>query len=163
MNEESSLIVIAEIAAALAGFSGIAATFGRRADNPLSEVDRRRLNDLLSHSGIALFASLVPLALAHKMGNVEASFWVISSSLWALFALIAIVRTTVTYVQEGVAGRILQRMLVLGVFVGLFSLQLINIFLWNASWPYLIALVGNLAFAFFQFMGIVNPVIHGGR
>ena len=57
MTEESSLIVIAEVAAALAGFSGVAATFGRRQERPWSDEERERLANLLNHSGIALFAA----------------------------------------------------------------------------------------------------------
>ena len=69
MIEESILIVIAEISVALAGFSGVAAAFGRRQERTWSDDERSKLANLLNHSGIALFASLIPLIFAQPDGS----------------------------------------------------------------------------------------------
>lgn len=68
MGEEAALIVIAEISVALAGFSCIAAAFGRRREGTWSRSERMRLANLLNHSGIALFASLLPLIFGQQEG-----------------------------------------------------------------------------------------------
>jgi hypothetical protein len=156
MSEESSLIVIAEIAAALAGFSGIAATFGRRHERPWSRLERARLTNLLNHSGIALFAALVPLVFAQLEGFTP-KLWRISSLLWAVFASIGIgVRLRWIVSQDSTTTGRFSHIALMG-FIALLVFQLCNAFLWMLAWPYLLALVGNLGFAFVQFMRLVNP------
>ena len=161
MSEESILIVIAEIAAALAGFSGIAATFGRRQERPWSQTERARLANLLNHSGIALFAALVPLVFAQIEGFTPI-LWRISSVLWAAFALVGIAIPLRRIVSQGSAAATRTVIISLTGFVSLLVFQLCNAIFWQLSWPYLLALVGNLAFAFVMFMGLVNPSADDG-
>ncbi|MEE2703190.1 MAG: hypothetical protein VX614_04130 [Myxococcota bacterium] len=159
MTEESSLIVIAEVAAALAGFSGIAAAFGRRQERPWTEVERARLSNLLNHSGIALFAALVPLVLALD-GGFTPEHWRISSLFWAAFASIGIglgVRSGWASWAANSPGRRFAFLLQLGGFILLLVLQLWNAIAVQKGWPYLLGLVGNLGYAFIHFMGLVNP------
>ena len=159
MTEESSLIVIAEVAAALAGFSGVAATFGRRQERPWSDEERERLANLLNHSGIALFAALVPLVLALD-GGFTPEHWLISSFLWAGFASIGMglgVRSILRgWAMFPVRRRVLALLQMAG-FLLLLALQFWNAIVLQEGWPYLIALVGNLGFAFIHFMALVNP------
>ncbi len=68
MEEDAALIAVAEIAVAIAGFSGIAAALRHRASDTWPVDDRDRFADLVTHSGIALFASLVPLTFAYRSG-----------------------------------------------------------------------------------------------
>jgi hypothetical protein len=161
MSEESSLIVIAEIAAALAGFSGIAATFGRRSDRAWSQSERRGLADLLNHSGIALFAALVPLVFAQREGFTP-SLWRNSSSFWAIFALIGIALQIRWVVSQNSREVVRKSALTLIGFVSLLVFQVYNALNWQLAWPYLLALVGNLGFAFIQFMKLVNPANEDG-
>jgi hypothetical protein len=156
MNEESILIVIAEIAAALAGFSGIAATFGRRQERPWSQSERARLANLLNHSGIALFAALVPLVFAQIHGFTP-TLWRISSFFWAAFASIGIALRLRWILSQGSTAATRAATLALTGFIALLVFQLCNGLFWQLAWPYLLALVGNLAFAFVMFMGLVNP------
>ena len=159
MTEESSLIVIAEVAAALAGFSGIAAAFGRRQERPWTEVERARLSNLLNHSGIALFAALVPLVLALD-GGFTPEHWRISSLFWAAFASIGIglgVRSGWAGWATNSPGRRFAFLLQLGGFILLLVLQLWNAISVQKGWSYLLGLVGNLGYAFIHFMGLVNP------
>jgi hypothetical protein len=156
MGEESALIVIAEIAAALAGFSGIAATFGRRQERSWSPSERARLANLLNHSGIALFAALLPLVFAQIAGFTP-KLWRISSFLWAAFASIGIGLQLRWALTQKSLPRTSRAFLALAGFAALLVFQLCNAVLWCLAWPYLVALVGNLGFAFVQFMGLVNP------
>ena len=156
MSEESSLIVIAEIAAALAGFSGIAAAFGRRQERQWSQRERARLSNLLNHSGIALFSALVPLVFAQLEGFTP-KLWRISSLLWAAFASIGIALRLRWIVSQDSIASFRRSAIPLTGFVSLLVFQLCNALLWQLAWPYLLALVGNLGFAFVQFMGLVNP------
>ncbi len=156
MSEESVLIVIAEIATALAGFSGIAATFGRRQERPWSQSERARLANLLNHSGIALFAALAPLVFAQIHGFTP-NLWRISSFLWAAFASIGIALRLRWIVSQDSTAATRMATIALTGFVSLLIFQLCNALFWQLAWPYLLALVGNLAFAFVMFMGLVNP------
>ena len=156
MSEESSLIVIAEIAAALAGFSGIAAAFGQRQERSWSRLERARLTNLLNHSGIALFAALVPLVFAQREGFTP-NLWRTSSLLWAAFASIGIGIRLRWIVSQDSTGAIRFAHIALIGFCALLVFQLCNAFVWMLAWPYLLALVGNLGFAFVQFMRLVNP------
>jgi hypothetical protein len=156
MSEESALIVVAEIAAALAGFSGIAATFGRRQERPWSQSERARLANLLNHSGIALFAALVPLVFAQIAGFTP-NLWRISSLLWAAFATLGIAMRLRWILSQDSTATSRRASAALMGFIGLLIFQLCNALFWQLAWPYLLALLGNLAFAFVQFMGLVNP------
>ena len=159
MSEESSLIAIAEVAAALAGFSGIAAAFGRRQERRWSAVERERLSNLLNHSGIALFASLVPLVLALD-GGFTPEHWRILSFFWAGFASIGIglgVRSVWANWSTSSGRRRAGSLLQFVGFLLLLALQLWNAIVLQEGWPYLLALIGNLGYAFIHFMGLVNP------
>ena len=63
--------VIAEIAIALAGFSGVTATLQRRAHDGLNERDRLALHQMLVWSGLALAFSLLPAALVDSGISLE--------------------------------------------------------------------------------------------
>ncbi len=53
MDEASALVGIAEIAVAIAGFSGVAPALGHRSDDQFwSPGQRARFVDLITHSGI---------------------------------------------------------------------------------------------------------------
>lgn len=71
--ELQSYEVIAEIAVALAGFSGVAATLQRRAQHGFSERDRLALRQMLAWSGMALGFSLLPSALVAVGLSTEAA------------------------------------------------------------------------------------------
>ena len=60
------LMVIAEVAVALAGFSAVVANFSGN----WTAAKSQQLANLLIQSGIALFASMVPLIISQKADNV---------------------------------------------------------------------------------------------
>jgi hypothetical protein len=164
MDEASALIAVAEIAVAVAGFSGVATALGQRTDETFwSAGQRARFFDLLVHSGIALFASLIPLVMMYRVGPDWDWLW--SSVIWAFFACIGI---TLGFLR----GRSLPRPsglerfvtpFVLVSFSGLMILQIYNALAMRAFWPYLAALVGNLGFAFIQFMRLIVPRVAGSE
>jgi len=159
MDEASALIAVAEIAVAIAGFSGVAMALGPRSDAEFwSPSQRARFIDLITHSGIGLFASLLPLIMLHGFGE-GTEIWTESSLIWAFCGCI------------GIASGILRRrklppvvgierwipLIVQTCFAALVLLQVYNALTAGAFWPYLAALVGNLGFAFVQFMRMVVP------
>ena len=86
MEVEGTLTVLAEIAIAIAGFSGIVAGVGRRAGSEWTVADRLRLSMLLQISLTVAFFSLFPLVLASA--DIDSTYvWQISSASW----LVAIV------------------------------------------------------------------------
>lgn len=156
MIEESILIVIAEISVALAGFSGIAAAFGRRQQRTWSGDERAKLANLLNHSGIALFASLIPLIFA-QAGGFDAGLWMVCSLLWVFFASFGIGFSIRNLRRARREGGLETFPFSLAGFVALWLFQVGNALIWQMAWPYFLALTGNLAFAFVQFMSLVNP------
>ncbi len=156
MSEDSVLVLIAEVAAALAGFSGVAAAFGRRQERSWSRVEQARLADLLNHSGIALFAAFATLVAAQREG-FSPELWRNSSLFWAGFAVVGIGLRVRSLRLDPAVHAIRRSAVSLSAFVALLIFQLFNAWTWRLAWPYLLALVANLGFAFIQFMGLVNP------
>jgi hypothetical protein len=167
MDEISALIAIAEIAAALAGFSGVATALAQRGDAEFwSPGQRSRFVDLLTHSGIALFTSLVPMVSIYRIGDgPTARVWVVASLIWAFFASFGVTAGIVRQRRFPAATSLeaFVSVLALTIFVGLLLLQLGNAIWIREFWPYLAALVGNLAFAFVQFMRLVIPRLAEGQ
>ncbi len=156
MEEDAALIAVAEIAVAIAGFSGIAAALRHRASDTWPVDDRDRFADLVTHSGIALFASLVPLTFAYRSG-IGPDLWWISSCSWAGFAAIGITRTIMRNRARGRSQKSFTRVLVPVAFAGVLALQIYNCLFLREFWPYLAGLVANLGFAFTQFMALAIP------
>ena len=155
MEPDSTLIGVAEIAVALAGFSGIAAAVRHGTAPTWPRVDRDRMVDLVTHSGIALFASLLPLIFGHR-GGIDAELWAISSCAWAVCAAIGIGLGLNRSRRRGTLGSTPNRVIPF-LFLLVLILQIYNAGVLQAFWPYLTALCANLAFAFVQFMALAMP------
>ena len=172
MDESNALVLVAEVAVAIAGFSSIATALGARGSRALpgklgdaAEVARGHLRRdrfvyMLSQSGTALFASLVTLVFFYRLLEQEKEL----SGLWAGASLIWAVSATVGTARGYVRGRAARSESTLDARVGLsiivtcafmIGLQIYNIVWAQAFWPYLGGLVWNLAFAFIQFMRII--------
>lgn len=156
MEQESALIVVAEIAVAIAGFSGIAAALrhGNAPNWPAG--DRERFIQLVSQSGIALFASLTPLIFAHKDG-LGPELWSGSSFYWAGFGSIGIGLSLARGTSGGDLRQRVESVVILSLFACMVLFQLYNGLVLKSFWPYLTGLVINLAFAFYQFMALAIP------
>jgi len=157
VEETAALMVVAEIAVALAGFSGVAAALRHGASETWPDDDRDRFVDLVVHSGIALFASLVPLMFAHRAG-VNSELWSSSSFIWAGCASVGIaLAARRTLLHQNQRGRGVRSVLTAIAFLGTLVLQLYNGFVLQEFWPYLGGLIMNLGFAFIQFMALAIP------
>ena len=79
-DPESTLSTIAEIAVALAGFTGVVAVLGSRRDHDWSPEERLQLRTLVETSLTALFLSFAPSVLGQVMAS-EAAVWRIANLL----------------------------------------------------------------------------------
>jgi len=156
MEPDSALIGVSEIAVAIAGFSGIAAALRHGAAHTWPRADRDRFVDLLTHSGIALFASLIPLVFGYR-GGIDATLWAISSFTWATCCAIGIGLSMWRARRGGRTPKGPGPLLVPGLFLLVLLLQVYNVVVIREFWPYLAGLVSNLAFAFAQFMALAIP------
>jgi hypothetical protein len=161
MDEEAALTAVAEIAVAVAGFSGVAMALGSRTHDQSWSVGQRVLFvDLIMHSGIGLFASLIPIVMMHRLGS-SPRIWVVASLIWAICACFGVgsgfLRGRKLPKPPGLEAYV--GPVVLTSFFALIVLQAYNVVVIRAFWPYLAALVGNLFFAFVQFMRLVVPRI----
>ena len=149
-----SLSLIAELAVALAGFSGIVVAIGRRQSGKLSPLDRRRLGNLLANALLALFWSLLGLTLLHAAVADDLA-WRIASGGWAFVVAIglpidwrrvrALSKAERTLVNRRIHNAAGTAVLVVAL------LQISNIVHFHAFWPILIAVSLNLFLAFSQF------------
>jgi hypothetical protein len=156
MEPDSALIGVAEIAVAIAGFSGIAAALRHGAAHTWPRADRDRFVDLLTHSGIALFASLIPLVFGYR-GGLDPDLWATSSFFWASCGAIGIGMSMRRSRGRGRALQAPANLVVTGMFFGVLLLQVYNVAVLRAFWPYLAGLIMNLSFAFMQFMALAIP------
>ena len=156
MGAENSLVAIAEIAAALTGFSGIVVAFGRLKGRSWTTRERDKFADLLNHSGIALFAALTPLVFSNLESGSDPRLWMISSLIWSFFSILGL-GFGVKRLWPGIPHDLEWGHLTWLGFLFLLIVQLVNASVWQTAWPYLMALVGNLGFAFIRFLDLVNP------
>lgn len=92
MEATEVLTVLAEVAVAFAGFSGIVTAFRRRDPDHWSPLDRFRFRFMVEFSLATLSLSLTPLMLA-GLGLAEPALWQISSLLLGVGALLYLLRS----------------------------------------------------------------------
>jgi hypothetical protein len=92
------LIVIAELAVGLAGFSGVVVTLGRRSSAPWQQDEKLRFNQLLGFALGCAFFAILPLALMLSPLQVETIVQVCGIPAALLFG--AIVTTTVVRISR---------------------------------------------------------------
>jgi len=85
MDRTQVLTGVAEVAIALAGFSGVVVVF-RRNEDPWLPEDRFRLSALILSSFMAAAFAFLPLVLWEVAGT-EGRVWRVSSALWSIFGL----------------------------------------------------------------------------
>ena len=84
LNPVETLLAIAEIATALAGFSGVVVVFGSRSQGSWQAGDRMRLGFLLEASLAAGGFALLTLLLLNTTGD-EGLAWTAAGAIWALY------------------------------------------------------------------------------
>ena len=162
-NYSETLIGIAELAVALAGFSGVAVAFGSRDQGAWHPGDRLRLNFLLESSLTAGGFALLTLVLLYLLAESESLAWAIGSLLWAIFMPWSLYsshrRVRYNLETHGDIDRFANRV-VLMVFAVLIVAQIMNFLWWRDFAPLLGALCFNLAGAAMQFVRLIRSVFH---
>jgi hypothetical protein len=90
----------------------------------------------LIQSGIALFASMVPLIMSQKADNVVEGYrfvWWVSSASYIFFATFCVAILALVY----------------------------NLYVGPQGWIYLLALLANVAYAFISFCLLIQPLVKG--
>ena len=154
------LMVIAEIAVALAGFAAVVANFSENWTKAKSE----QLANLLTQSGIALFASMVPLIMSQIRVDEEAgndTVWMVSSACYVFFATSYLVVWLLLSRRRGTGARAVDRVFLLTFFVAI-GAQIYNLYIGAQGWIYLLALLLSLAYAFVSFTLLIRPLVNNG-
>ena len=156
------LIGIAEIATALAGFTGVVVAFGSRSQGAWHPGDRLRLIFLLEASLTAAGFALLGLLALSAMKN-EALAWSLLSGSWACATAISLwvsrvrIRTNLDVHDD--VDKIANRATTL-LFISVAIIQVLNIVLWQEFSPFLAALILNLAGAAMQFTRLIRSAFH---
>ena len=150
-----TLSLIAELAVALAGFSGIVVVLGRREGQP-SHMEKRRLDNLFLHALWALATSLLALILLHASIQ-DATVWRLASTIWVLPFPVLLVRdwrrVRAISASEPTNPPMLAAIYVAAVSAAL--LQVANGLYLHSIWPFLSAVCLNLLLGFQQFVTLL--------
>jgi hypothetical protein len=163
LDYSETLIGIAEIAVALAGFTGVAVAFRSRDHAGWHPGDRLRLNFLLEASLTAVGFALLTLVLLYQFPESISSAWAISSLLWAIVMPISLIsssrRVRENQEDHGDVDRLANRV-VFGAFAALIVVQIGNALFFREFAPLLAALCFNLAGAAMQFVRLIRSAFH---
>ena len=158
-----TLTVFAQVSISLAGFSGIAIAIGHRAQGALSPLESRRLFNLFGFTALTLFASLLGMTLLHvHLIDVEvlwrcgSLFVVLTGVPWLLFDWRKI-RALSPDERAQVHPFVIYPFTVVAVLA--LVLQALNAAFFGMDWIFFLALVVQLAFAFQQFILLVQSGI----
>jgi hypothetical protein len=164
---EDALSTLAQIAIAIAGFSGIVSVFGRRSVGDWSVAERNRLLALLIVSLTVLLFCLLPLVLL--------SIPVSESTCWRSLSLLLVIPTVgfearlipvANEARRVPRGQREVSLAVAGIFITGDLLAIVALVVNGVSlgvvWPYLAVLIWGLTKAAISFVRLVLvPVGHG--
>ena len=154
-----TLVGIAELAVALAGFTGVVVALSSRNQGGWRPGDQLRLVFLLEAALTAAGFALLALVLLHAFPETASAAWTTASGLWALFMARSLYSSH-RRIRENRAkhGDVDQfaNLLVVGLFSMLILIQVVNVFFWREFAPLLAALCLNLAGAAMQFARLVR-------
>ena len=162
LDPQDALTTVAEIAIAIAGFSGVAAVLGRRSQGEWTPLDVLRLRMLLRISFSIVIFCFLPIVLLSASIAAD-STWALSSAAWlAQFAVNAALfgregRRIAKLAGESIERGRVVRLLLLGG--GIAVLHVLNIVAVREAWPYLAALVASLTAPFAQFLRLMRSVL----
>jgi len=158
MEPVETLVGIAEIAVALAGFTGVVVVFGSRSQGAWHPGDHLRLHFLLEASLTAGGFALLTLLLLNAFDE-ERLAWVVAGSAWSVFMTYSLysahTRIDKNLQSHDDVDKIANR-LVSALFMLIILLQVANGFLWQSFAPVLAALLLNLAGAAMQFARLIR-------
>ena len=159
MEPSEALGIAAQIAVALAGFAGVVVVFRREAVHEWSGIDKLRLRLLLANSILPLGLSMLGLLLL-TIEPMPPGIWrwcsgiTLVATLWFVTAIPKIYRRlNLQSVQQRDTRFIYY---VFGAFgVGAMLLQVFNIALLGAFWPFFAGIVYQLITAMAQFARMI--------
>lgn len=108
MNPDDTLLALAEVAAAFAGFSGIVAALGHRTPSEWSPAARFRFQNLLTVTVAASLLAFLPVALGH-LALSPAAVWTGSGLALALFCTVCLADAFRRGAKVGTGGPGLRR------------------------------------------------------
>ncbi len=159
-----TLMGIAELAVALAGFSGVVVVFGSRDAGRWHPGDRLRLVFLIESSLTAGGFALLALLLLYFFPDTPSTAWIIVSSLWSIFMLWSLYhshnRIRLNLKTHDDIDQVTNRIVTI-IFSTLIVVQIANALLWGEFAPLLAALSFNLAGAAMQFARLIKSAFHG--
>lgn len=154
-----TLVGIAALAVALAGFTGVVVAFGSRSHGSWHAGDRLRLEFLLEASLTAGGFALLALVLLYALRDARHLSWGWTSGAWGSFMLWSLYssrqRIRANRLAHGDVDQLTNRVVFVG-FVVLIVLQAFNFIVWQAFAPLLGALCLNLAGAAMQFTRLIR-------
>jgi len=149
------LVGIAEIAIALAGFSGVVVVFGSRSSGQWDPGDRLRLTFLLEASftagGFAL-ATIIMLSLPIAPDLV----WAIVSGSWGTFMCGSLYLSSQRMKTNDPSVDELSNRIVFAAFAIVIVLQFVNVAMWHTFTPVIVGLLLNLVGAAMQFGRLIQ-------
>jgi hypothetical protein len=160
MESEGILTTLAEVAIAIAGFSGIVVALQNRTAD-WSETDKLRFSMLLQVSFVSVAFSFVPIVL-YLMHPSEPFVWRWSSGLWLVyFACTAAYRVPQfprvsdpgSDTSKAAAG------FLLSVSFTSVVLQVANVVWLRLSWPHVVTVILGILLAFVLFVRLLRAVI----
>jgi hypothetical protein len=157
---QDTLSTFAEISVALAGFSGIVIAFGRRSIGSLGKLEVRRLSNLFILSGLVLVFSLLGISLLHLDLEDSNILGLWGSTAVLLLATPWLIWDVINVYKLEKAEKALVNPAILFTFysltVAMLLLQLVNLALFKALWPFFLAMVLIVVGAFQQFILLVR-------
>ena len=163
MEYFETLIGIASLAIALAGFSGVVVAFGSRRQGAWLPGDRLRLGFLIEASFTATGFSLISLVLLYSIPETPSQAWRISSGLWAAYMLWSLISSHLQIKKNDVDHDDIDRIankVVTVVFLVLIGWQCFNAVESAEFAPFLAALSFNIAGAAMQFGRLIKSAFH---
>src|SRR5262245_14303666 len=160
MEPSEALGIAAQVAVALAGFAGVVVVFRREAVHEWSGIDKLRLRLLLANSILPLGLSMLGLVLL-TIKPAPPGIWKWSSGILLVATVSYVIPITGAFRRvdfRNVQRQSVTRFIfaVFGIFgMAVVVLQLCNIALLGAFWPFFAAIVYQLVTAMAQFARMI--------
>ena len=160
MEPGEALSTAAQVAVALAGFAGVVVVFRRGSVHEWSSVDKFRLRLLLTNSILPLALCLIGLLLLTIKPQPAGTWrWCSASALMIILPFAMMTTKSFRRLDPQQLKRAQASVFTLYLFAvtgaGATLLQLYNVAILNAFWPFFTGIVVQLLAAMFQFARIV--------
>ena len=160
MEAEGILTTLAEVAIAIAGFSGVVVALQNRTV-VWSEMDKLRFSMLLQVSFGGVLFSFVPIVL-YLMHPSEPFVWRWSSGLWLVYIACTAAYRVPQLPRVSAPGSATSKAalwFVFSIFCTMVLLQVANVVWLRVSWPHVITVILGMLLAFVLFVRLLRAVI----